>query len=1221
MVSSTKNPSVLGDTITLTAVVAPSATTTVPTGMLVLKDGSGTLASGTLDATGSFSYTTSALTQGTHPIQASYGGDPYFAGSSSQVLSQVVNHSAAVAPTLTWATPASIAYGTPLSATQLNAAATDATGAAVPGVYTYVPAAGTILNAGAQTLSVTFTPTDLNTFVVATKTVILTVLQGTPGTTLAITSGGSSATTVAAGSVVTLTAMVRSGAAGVVPGQVNFCDATAAFCDALHRIGLAQLNSSGAAVISFMPGIGSHSYKAAFLGTTNNAPSASAGVPLSVTGKFATSTKIAQSGSVGNYTLTATTVGLAPASIPPTGAVSFLDQTNSNLLLGSANLGNSTAAVNLLSSSAPATGREPVFIATGDFNGDGKLDVAIANGGTVGFPATGRTLTILLGNGDGTFRAAANPTTGNVPSGVAVGDFNGDGKLDLAVTNAADNTLSILLGNGDGTFTPAASPATGSGPNGIATGDFNQDGIADLAVTNMFDNTVSILLGNGDGTFTSAGTLATGGNPNTVVVSDFNGDGKPDLAIANTGEVGLNIFAGNGDGTFTAVSSAAVANIAGGDFASVVPGDFNADGKADLVVLSGGNQVTGSVLLGNGDGTFSFGSAIGGDVTYAAGVAVQDFNGDGKSDIVVTDDQRTLILLSNGDGTFTAGPSSPLGNNDDPDYRAITAGDFNGDGVPDLVFSNSDLDAVSVVLTQLTQTATASASGISPAGTGVHQVVASYAGDLNFAASVSGATSLTGLQTTPVLSWTPSTGSIVYGTPLGAQQLNATAVDGTGTAIQGVFTYLPAAGAVLSAGTQKLTVTFVPTDTRFLTVSGSATITVTQATPGLAWATPTSIAYGTALSGVQLNASVTGVGAASLPGVATYTPSAGTVLNPGTQTLSVSFAPADALDYTSISGNVKLLVTGVGLTSFTPNTATLGDGNKTITLTGSGFVASSVVQVNGVSVATAFVNPATLTAVIPAADFANVGTLQITVLDPAISSSSAALPLVVTAAAASVTLTGPTTTPPGSQPTVSLTINNPYPIPLTAVFTLAFNPAVTPAVDDPAIQFANGGRTYSFTVAANSTAVPPIALQSGTVAGTITIPLTLTAGGANVTPTNLQPVVITIPAAVPAVSTTTLTRNGSQLTLAIHGFSNTREMTQASFQFTGVGGAQIDTPNVTAAVGTLFTGWFSSAASAQYGSTFTYTQVFNVSGSADTIGSVQVTLTNTVGASTVQTAQ
>ncbi len=1148
-------------------------------------------------------------------------GDNYFAASGSQVLSQVVNRAAAVAPTLTWATPASIPYGTPLSANQLDAVATDATGAAVPGVYTYVPPAGTILNAGTQTLSVTFMPTDLNSFLTVSKTVNLTVLQGPSAITLAATSGGSPVTTVAAGSVVTATATVLSGGTAVAPGQVNFCDANVILCDSVHRRTFAQLTSSGTATISFVPEIGTHSYKAVFVGTKNYAASVSSNETVTVTGKFATSTAIAASGSTGNYTLTATTVGLAPASVPPTGKVSFLDETSNNLQLGSANLGASTAAVSLLASSSPATGREPVFIATGDFNGDGRLDLAIANYGTVGFPATGRTLTILLGNGDGTFHAAPSPATGNAPSGIAVGDFNGDGRTDLAVTNAGDNTLSILLGNGDGTFTAAASPATGSGPNGIATGDFNQDGIADLAVTNTFDNTVSVLLGNGDGTFTSVGTISTGSNPNTVVVADFNRDGNADLAVANTGEVGLNIFTGNGDGTFTAVSSPAVQNITGGDFAAVAVGDFNADGKADLVVVSSGNKLSGTVLLGNGDGTFSVGSSIVGDTTYAAGVAVHDFNRDGESDIVVTDDQRTLILLSNGDGTFTAGPSSPLGNNDDPDYRAIAAGDFNGDGVPDLAFTNSDLDAVSVVLTQLTQTATATASGISPIGTGVHQVVASYAGGLNFAVSVSSATNLTALQTTPILSWGPAVTSIVYGTPLGAQELNATAADATGAAIPGVFTYLPAAGAVLSAGTQKLTVTFVPTDTRFLTVSGSATITVTQATPVLTWTTPASIAYGTALSGAQLNASVAGVSGAVLPGVATYTPVAGTVLSPGTQTLSVSFAPTDALDYTVVNGSVKLLVTGVTLSSFTPNTATLGDGNKTITLTGAGFVASSVVQLNGVSVATAFVNPTTLTAVIPAADFANVGTLQITVLDPTIPASSAALPLVVVAAAASVTLTGPTTTPPGSQPSVSLTINNPYPIPLTAVFTLAFTPAVTPAVDDPAIQFASGGRTYTFTVAAGQTAVPPIALQSGTVAGTITIPLVLTAGGANVTPTNLQPVVITIPPAVPTVSTTTLTRNGSQLTLAIHGFSNTREITQASFQFLGVSGAQIDTPNVTAAVGTLFTGWFSSAASAQYGSTFTYTQVFNVSGSAAAIGSVQVTLTNSVGVSTVQTAQ
>ena len=176
-------------------------------------------------------------------------------------------------------------------------------------------------------------------------------------------------------------------------------------------------------------------------------------------------------------------------------------------------------------------------------------------------------------------------------------------------------------------------------------------------------------------------------------------------------------------------------------------------------------------------------------------------------------------------------------------------------------------------------------------------------------------------------------------------------------------------------------------------------------------------------------------------------------------------------------------------------------------------------------------------------------------------------------------------------------------------------------MDDPAIQFANGGRTFTFTIPANSTVVPPIQLQSGTVAGTITIPLTLMAGTTNVTPTTLQPVVIVIPRAVPTVSTTTVTRNGNQLSVAIHGFSNTREVTQATFHFVGIGGVQIDTPDITAPIAPLFTGWFASTPSAQYGSTFTYTQVFNVSDTAANIGSVQVTLTNSVGASALTTAQ
>jgi hypothetical protein len=158
-------------------------------------------------------------------------------------------------------------------------------------------------------------------------------------------------------------------------------------------------------------------------------------------------------------------------------------------------------------------------------------------------------------------------------------------------------------------------------------------------------------------------------------------------------------------------------------------------------------------------------------------------------------------------------------------------------------------------------------------------------------------------------------------------------------------------------------------------------------------------------------------------------------------------------------------------------------------------------------------------------------------------------------------------------------------------------------------------------VAANSVAVPPIQLQSGTIAGTITIPIQLVAGGAVVTPASLQPVVIVVPATVPSITSASITRSGDQLTVLLDGFSNTREVTQATFQFTAAPGAQINTPDITLPVGTIFADWFSNAASDPYGSTFSYTQIFNVSGGAANIGSVQITLTNTVGVATSQTAQ
>jgi hypothetical protein len=180
---------------------------------------------------------------------------------------------------------------------------------------------------------------------------------------------------------------------------------------------------------------------------------------------------------------------------------------------------------------------------------------------------------------------------------------------------------------------------------------------------------------------------------------------------------------------------------------------------------------------------------------------------------------------------------------------------------------------------------------------------------------------------------------------------------------------------------------------------------------------------------------------------------------------------------------------------------------------------------------------------------------------------------------------------------------------------------VTPPVVDPAIQFSTGGTTLTFVVAANSTAVPPIQLQAGTVAGTIVVTPVLTAGGANVTPATLLPVTIVVPAVVPSITAATLTRSGNQLTVVMDGFSNTREMVQATFHFTGANGAAIDTPDITLPVATLFSGWFGSAPSDPYGSMFSYTQIFNISDGASNIGSVQITLTNGVGDSVVLTTQ
>jgi hypothetical protein len=267
---------------------------------------------------------------------------------------------------------------------------------------------------------------------------------------------------------------------------------------------------------------------------------------------------------------------------------------------------------------------------------------------------------------------------------VAIGDFDGAGKPDLAVTSSIDSgTVSgviVMLGNGDGTFQPPVFYPVGQQPANFAIGDFNGDGNADLAVADNI-NALSVLLGNGDGTFQPPLTTQVGASPSSVIVADFDADGNADLALCDS--AGFDVALGNGDGTF----QPALHYDAGDSLLfAIAAGDFNRDGKTDLVIAIVDPIFTVQLLLGNGDGTFAPPQSVfytGGST--AASLAIADFNGDGNPDVAFTSASGLTVLLGNGDGTFeTPGYSFALDTQATISLSAMAVGDFNGDGKADL---------------------------------------------------------------------------------------------------------------------------------------------------------------------------------------------------------------------------------------------------------------------------------------------------------------------------------------------------------------------------------------------------------------------------------------------------------------------------------------------------------------------------------------------------------